>query len=317
LLNKQFEELSNPTVIINDWSKTVSIPFTESNNRLFGYIYKPEKVIITDGSPDAYKNMYMYFDPTKKLDFKLVYNSMVLMTGYAKMNQIKQYDGTGKYEVTLFGQLGKIFQELNKITFNVNDENSEYIIDGTQYVDSTINKDLVVSSWTSNGQSTYSLANSSIIDIIGFAPNNSYYEEFDPKSFQHDTAEAKTFTDVLKDRWDDGDGGYVTGVEPETAIPDGLLPRDIGEFRSYYQTPFIYWNKLWQIFQKKAETLTGYTWELDSDWFNTSNPYYSKLVYMLKPFDVKNGTSLENHYTKWGRDANNRSLGKSTTPGQP
>ena len=34
LLNKQFEELDNPTVICNDWSKTVSIPFTEKNNTL-------------------------------------------------------------------------------------------------------------------------------------------------------------------------------------------------------------------------------------------------------------------------------------------
>lgn len=28
LLNKQFEDITNPTVIINDWSKTVEIPST-------------------------------------------------------------------------------------------------------------------------------------------------------------------------------------------------------------------------------------------------------------------------------------------------
>ena len=311
-LTTQFENLSNPTDIINTWSKTVSIPFTQKNNQLFGFIYNPERLTVEGGT------IGIYFNPLKKLDFRLEWNNAVLITGYAKMNEIKQSNGNGTYEISLFGVLGKVFQELQKITFNVNDENSNYIIDGTRYVDSTINKSLVVSSWNSTGQATYDLDNSTITDIIGFAPNNSYYDEFDCKSFQYDTAAANTFTDTLAHKWDDGNGNYVTGIEPETAIPNGMLPRDIGEFRSYYQLPYIYWNKLWQIVQKKAETLTGYQWDLDSDWFNTSNPYYSKLVFMLKPFNVKNGTSLENHYTKWGKSAAlDRSLGRSTTPGLP
>lgn len=314
-ITKQFDNLTNPTSIINDWSKTVSIPFTHKNDAIFGYIYNVDKQIVQDNGNNVVAGIY--FNPLKKLDMRLQWGNDVLMVGYAKMNNVKQIAGKGTYEITLFGQLGKIFQDLSKITFNANDENSDYIIDGSQYVDSTINKALVVSSWNSNGQSTYALSGSTITDIIGFAPNNSYYEEFDSKSFQSDTAEAKTFAEVLKTKWDNGNGGYVTGVEPDTAIPNGMLPRDIGEFRSYYQTPFIYWNKLWQIFQKKAESLTGYQWELDDTWFTSSNPYYSKLVYMLKPFNVKNGTSLENHYTKWGYDATQRSLGRSTTPNSP
>ena len=313
-ITKQFEDLSNPTDIINDWSKTVSIPFTAHNNEIFGHIYNPDRLIVV-GTSDTLTGIY--FDPLKKLDMRLQDGDNVLMIGYAKMNEIKQTNGKGTYEITLFGQLGKVFQELQKITFNINDENSEYIIDGGQYVDSVINKSLVASSWKSNGQSTYILEASNITDIIGFAPNNSYYEEFDSKSVQTTATTAKTFTEILKTKWDNGNDGYVTGVDPDTAIPNGMLPRDIGEFRSYYQTPFIYWNKLWQIFQKKAESLTGYKWELDTEWFSSNNPYYSKLIYMLKPFNVKNGTSLENHYTKWGRDANNRSLGRSTVPGSP
>lgn len=450
-ITKQFDDLSNPTSIINDWSKTVSIPFSVNNNEVFGYIYNPNRVISTyqsfnflsnypssikkwggvddggdyvndvlvdgqivcdynvqylqvgllktnwtytqtnkyygDRGTGSFAFMYdrdnchrfefslrdpqssanngevyfiqwelynqdlregdryvvnfsyeqengvyriydfsltreeplvgIYFDPLKKLDFRLEWNNDIVMTGYAKMNQVKQVSGKGTYEITLFGKLGKIFQDLSKVTFNINNEDANYVIDGSKYVDATINKSLVVSSWNSNGQSTYSLEDSTITDIIGFAPNNTYYEEFDSGSFQNDASEAKTFTDVLKIKWDNGKNGYVTGVDPETAIPDGLLPRDIGEFRSYYQTPFIYWNKLWQIFQKKAEILTGYEWDMDSDWFNPNNPYWSKLVYMLKPFNVKNGTSLENHYTKWGYNAAQCSLGLSTTPGVP
>ena len=38
-ITKQFEDITNPTTIINDWSKTVEIPFTNRNNKIFGHIY--------------------------------------------------------------------------------------------------------------------------------------------------------------------------------------------------------------------------------------------------------------------------------------
>ena len=151
LLNKQFEDLSNPTEIINDWSKTVEIPFTEANNRIFGYIYNPSRVIVSDGSETGYKRMNIYFDPTKKLNFRLVYNSFVLMEGYAKMNDVKIVANKGTYNITLYGTLGKVFYEMKKITFDLNSENTDYIINGSQYVNEYINKDLVYSSWTSSG----------------------------------------------------------------------------------------------------------------------------------------------------------------------
>lgn len=316
-ITKQFEDVTNPTVILNDWSKTVNIPICTKNNKIFGHIYNPHKAIVASSNPNQ-KLTGIYFDPTKKLSFRLDYGSTVVMVGYAKMNSVTRQGGKGTYNITLNGELGKIFQELNKITFDSNSEESDYIIDGSKYIDTTINKTLVKSSWTSTGQTHTTLSGATITDIIGFAPNNSYYEEFDPKSFQNSASSAMPFTEVLKTKWDNGNGGYVTGIDPETAIPDGLLPRDIGEFRSYYQTPYIYWNKLWQIVQNKSESITGYTWELDKSWFTTTNPYWYNLVYMLKPFNVKDGTSIENHYTKWGSDSGaERSLGRSTTPGSP
>ena len=85
-ITKQFEDLSNPTNIINDWSKTVSIPFTATNNEIFGHIYNPDRLIVV-GTSDTLTGIY--FDPLKKLDMRLQYGDNVLMTGYAKMNEIK------------------------------------------------------------------------------------------------------------------------------------------------------------------------------------------------------------------------------------
>ena len=36
-ITKQFDDLSNPTTIINDWSKTVEIPFSLKNNHIYTF----------------------------------------------------------------------------------------------------------------------------------------------------------------------------------------------------------------------------------------------------------------------------------------
>ena len=302
-ITKQFEDLTNPTAIINTWSKTVSIPFTQKNNELFGHIYNPDKIIVEGNGLEG-----VYFNPLLKMDFRLEWDKAVLMVGYAKMNEVKQKDGTGTYEITLFGELGKVFQEMQKITYDKSSPLTDYIIAGENYVDEVINKELILSSWTSNGQSTEILYPKwyfppgsttpiqhpayKLTDIIGFAPNNSFCNEFDYKTFQTDAVRSKSFKDVLGTGFTED-----TGIEPDTAIPDGLLPREIGEYRSYQQLPFIYWNKFFKIFQEKAEEVTGYQFEYDNEWFNRLNPYWYNLVYMLKPFDAESGELYTNNYT--------------------
>ena len=309
-ITKQFEDLSNPTNIINDWSKTVSIPFTATNNAIFGHIYNPDRLIVV-GSSDTLTGIY--FDPLKKLDMRLQDGDNVLMTGYAKMNEIKQSKGKGTYEITLFGQLGKVLQEMSKITFNTTTNDTKYLIDGSKYLEEYINKELVYNSWKSTGQKQYSLQEKwyyimnpqtgevvkkpnlayKVTDIIGFAPNNSFDNGFDYKTFQTKSAKFETFTSVLENT----NFEEITGASPENAIPNGLLPREIGEYRSYLQIPFIYWNKFFQMFNIKAKEITGYTIELDESWFNNSNPYYYNLVMMAaRPYDNQSDDVYTNGY---------------------
>ena len=199
-ITKQFEDLSNPTNIINNWRKTVSIPFTASNNAIFGHIYNPDRLIVV-GPPDILTGIH--FDPLKKLDMRLQDGDNVLMTGYAKMNEIKQSKGKGTYELTLFGQLGKVLQEMSKITFDTTTIDTKYLIDGSQYLEEYINKELVYNSWNSTGQTQSNLQEKwiysinietgeieklnnpayHVTDIIGFVPNNAFDNGFDYKTF--------------------------------------------------------------------------------------------------------------------------------------
>lgn len=304
-ITKQFEDLSNPTTIINDWSKTISIPFTARNNAIFGHIYNPDRLTVS-GTSDTLTGIY--FDPYKKLDMRLQWGDDVLMVGYAKMNEVKQNNGKGTYEITLFGELGKVFQEMKKITFDTTTDDTDYLIHGEDYVNNIINKELIYDSWTHSGQTDNILrkcndVDYNVHDIIGFAPNNSFSENFNYDTFQSSTTQSSQFTDVLGDTFK-----QATGIDPETAIPNGLLPREIGEYRSYLQLPYIYWNKLFQIFKEKSEEVTGYSFDLDNSWFNNNNPYWYNLVYMLNSFVYGQEQKETNRYelvfknnnTRWG-----------------
>ena len=133
---------------------------------------------------------------------------------------------------------------MSKITFDRATDSSAYIIDGSQYLDEVIDSSLIYNSWTSSGQQQITLYPRKLVvpggstvnhpayrvtDIIGFAPNNAFDNGFDYKSFQSVTSKIETFTSVLENN------GFedITGVAPDNAIPNGLLPREIGEYRSY------------------------------------------------------------------------------------
>ena len=307
-INKQFEDITSPADIKNDWSKTVQIPFTQSNNKLFGELFKADRMIVEGDS----SLMGIYFDPYKKVDFRLQWGDAILMQGYAKnIDVVKSANGEGHYNITLNGELGKVFQEMKKITFDSTNEDKKYLIDGGEWIEETINKELIYKLWTNEANTTINLQPKynkiinpntgqiiktnnplyKVQDILGFAPNNSFNNDFDYKTFQYDNYSSKKFSDELNEKTTNiykATYEEVTGVAADTVIGDGLMPREIGEYRSYLQLPYIYFNKLFQIFMKKTKEITGYDTELDEDWFDISNPYWGQLVYMLKQLNTKN-----------------------------
>jgi len=146
-INKQFEDINNPTSIINDYSKTIKIPFSQHNNAVFGKIFSPDRLIL--GGQQSVTGIS--FDPYKKLDFRLEWNEDVLMQGYAKLLNIIMENGKGHYEISLNGELGKLFQEFKKITFVYAADSSNYWIDYHDIFEETMDKDLIYTSWNTAG----------------------------------------------------------------------------------------------------------------------------------------------------------------------
>ena len=269
-LTKTFENLENPTKIINDYSKTVQIPHTQKNDRLFGFLFNPDR--LTAKESDTLTGIY--FDPYQKISMRLEYNDSVLLTGYLKVLSV---DSKG-YNCSLNGELGKVFQDI---------KNQEY--DFGKYLNGIISKELIKECWESTSNDTTLRTindnNYKVSNVIGFFPNNALNSNFDYKSvevFKNNKYQEDTFSNILTDRY--ADFKTDTGVSTDTAIGDGLTPIGYGEFRSWLQQPFIYFNQLFQIFQSQSEETTGYNFDLDSSWFNNNNPYWSKLAITCKGF---------------------------------
>ena len=286
-INKCWNDLTNPTTIINDWSKTVEIPFSLKNNQIFGHIYDPHRVILAG---DSTLTTGIYFDPTKKLDFQLVYNSQTIMTGYAKMISVKQNNGNGVYEIVLSGQLGKLFQEMNKITLDNSQSDSEYYINGRDYFEAQMSAQLIKDCW--DDPEGNSATNPS--KYIGFAPCEVTQEDdIDYTVYQNNSNEIQKLSDVLETR----DFTNKAGIPAEKVIEKGMSPRGIGEFRSYKQIPYIHFNRLFEIFSNKVQQITGYTVHLDEDFKNANEQTnFGKLKFMLKRFDAKNTADYNNQY---------------------
>lgn len=157
-ITKEFSTLENPTLIVNDYTKEINVPFTVRNNNLFGKIFIPDSIRL-DGD---YTQMFEYFNPNKKMNFSLRYNGEELFTGYVKMTSIVKENNFGHYTIQLNGELGKVFQEMKKITFDktlyeTTEDIEKYYIDGYEYLDAVINRATVIDSFE-NAQDDYVLS---------------------------------------------------------------------------------------------------------------------------------------------------------------
>ena len=311
-LNKSFENLWNPTDIIVEYSKSINIPATKSNNRLMANAYRIDRqFIINEDNP----NIGMFLDPLKRIPMKLVYNGTILLDGYAKYTSATVSSKETYYTFNLYGALGDIFQTMmdcvvdeNKLTEEQKSESDggkKYVIEcpWEKYI---INKDFVKNSWDKDDPSLDLYIDPH--DYIGMAPAyRGLYEDFESTSIYISTMDAgpenpnvTSVEDYLKKRWKTNliNGGYTTenaqsrvdALDFNVILPNGLSEHNMRQFRSYEQKPYIYIHGLFHLFRRKCRDLTGYTINLDPNWFNVNNPYYSRLCYMLDYLSVKGNT---------------------------
>lgn len=289
----QRTDYTNPTVIKNSYTKTVTIEGTPENNKVFNSIYNLER---TQGINDG-----VYFNPSKRVPFELYENGDILEQGYAKLDKVNRKGYKIEYEITLYGGLGDFFYGLSyleqegaengkKLTLgdlHFKDENGDEID-----IDFTINKKAVSDAWDNLGRHNWV---DNKWDVVNFAP---CYNGL-PKNFDSDKVLIEPVgtenTDMRKI-----EGTTVTNVKgfPKTNGSYGLyrgfalgqLKRQLTEWemrelRSYLQRPVMSVKGLFN----GIENATKYKLDLDKDFFRYDNPYWNDAWFTLPML-----TNLEN-----------------------
>ena len=317
-LNKTFSNLNNPTDIIAEYSKSINIPMSAKNNRIFANAYRLDRAIVGGGS----ENLGLYLDPTKRIPMTLMYNGTLIMKGYAKYVSATYSLSNKYYTINIIGDLGSVFQEMMNIVTRkdlLGDRDEKYLIKATEvwsgadYSDYRVDWDTVQHSWLYDDPLCWDEKDSDryiLYDVMGFAPSHQgLYSDFDSKKIQIDSSNLKEISKHLEEKWATKlPLEQVEKLGASDAVGDGLKDYQMNEFRSYKQKPYIYINQLFKIFSRKCKTITGYEWDLDRSWFNVNNPYWSRLCYMFDYLDKADPSDKDTVPEKFASSASTKTV---------
>ena len=293
LLQKTRTDYTNPTILKNSFTKTVSLPGTDSNNKLFNQIWKLDRT--------QWKGA---FNPSYRAPFLLLENGSLVECGYVKLDNIK-ISKTITYDCTFYGELGNILYSLTYRTDAESEETIPLTLGDLIYekdLKFDINKDVVLSAW--NRLDNLDSGTASIYDTINFAvcyDGIPEAENFDPKKILTSIKDANGvrkasvfWDDVDYDSVDFPTGktvdgkyyGYLnlkqTRSDPEgdfilAELKNDITPLEARDFRSYLNRPILRVKKVFEAIRRYMTANLG--WDLDlTDPFFDSEEYKSQWI---------------------------------------
>lgn len=277
LFNYTMEDLSNPTVVKNSFSQSISLKGTPNNNKIFGNIYRTDRVTQYGGSYTG-----VHFDPTRKTPFVL-FNEMneILEEGYVKLDKVTKNGNKIEYNVSLFGGLGSFFYGLGSL-----EDGSKRTLadleyfghDGTRVTSFNVQPDVfytIKDAWKHlSGNSSYS----NFWNIINFAPTyNGIPDKFDASKALFFSREKSGFMNLETQKVIDG---VTYGIKSNASTRMIVFENphsewEIRDLRWYLQRPVLSIPSFISAICDKQNN-GGFDVVLDSSFFNDDNPYYAK-----------------------------------------
>ena len=259
LYTYQMDELTNPTVVKNSFSKTITVKGTKSNNHLFGHYWNVERLQL--GGDDNVSNIY--FNASKKMNFQLFVDTELYESGYVKLDEIRRIGKDYEYDITLYGGLGDFFYNLS-----INDDGNQKKLSDLNFnedIDFTINLNTVKEAWKSLKDN-----NEDKWQLINFMPAyNGLPEDFDNKKMVIDTSS----TNLKKQKTEDNKTYTTKNGWTLAELPEEMSEWETRDLRSYNQRPCI---RMKEIINAccQPENNGGYEVQLDEDFFNQDNAYW-------------------------------------------
>jgi len=104
------DDVKNLDTKSTSFSKTIVLPATSRNNKLFGNIFEFGNSNFSSNQPA--KNVYYDFNASKSAKARLEVNGLTIMKGVMRLLQIVINGENMEYEIALFGELGGFFSSL-------------------------------------------------------------------------------------------------------------------------------------------------------------------------------------------------------------
>lgn len=289
LFNYTMEDLTNPTIVKNSYSHQITIKGTPNNNRLFGDIFRLDRVVTYNGG-----TLGTDFNPSQKTPF-VIYNEMneILESGYCKLDSVTRKKGEIEYQVSLFGGLGSFLYSLaydaegNKRSL----ASLDYL--GTDNTDTeldfTINADSVAEAWNID---PWEGDIDSIWKVINFAPA---YNGIPEGKFDADKALVVPSQVGLQDEITEGTGAEAVtyGLKNGYAMVKLSQKYDewsVKDLRSYLQRPVFSMRAFLQAVKKPMNN-GGYVVNMPFLEKSDFNPYGR--LWMTLPLIPSIGTTKQ------------------------
>lgn len=294
LFNYTMEDLSNPTIVKNSFSKQITLKGTPANNEVFGNLYRADRRTIFG---DGYTGVA--FDPLRKTPFT-IYNEMneIIESGYVKVDSVDKVSGGYEYKVTLYGGLGSFFYGLtydsdgNKrdlSTFKFKHHDGSVKVIQSKKVTTSVLQDAW--SYLENGSSYWESNPSAMWDILNFAPcYNGLPEDFDAdkvlvKGLYAQFAVATTIDGA---NYTEKTGCTTSLVKLAKAHTEW----EVKNIRPYLQRPVLSVEAFIQGVCLSANN-NGYKVELDEEFFSSTNPIYQRGWITMPMIPVANRNSSD------------------------
>lgn len=288
LFSHTLEDRTNPTIVKNSFSKTLELPGTDNNNKVFGTFFRNDRNLLYGTS-----DWGAYFDPSKRVPFAIYENGDLVQDGYCKLDKVKRTNEQILYYVSLFGGLGEFFYNLTYRSDGVEKKLSD--LDFGQDLSFQINKDTINSAWNTLGTTTENKW-----QTINFAPvYNGIPDDFSADKVLINTAGSSLFnTEKTVDQTTYGTrDGYMAGE-----LDKSYDEWQIRDLRSYLQRPVLRVKSLLQAcfnpINNRMDTNSGYTVDLDSDFFNETNPYWEDAWISLPMLNTDNEAEIVSEPSK-------------------
>lgn len=261
-LNDTIQNIHNPVKLNTEYSKTISFPLTAKNREIIQHYSRLDSLVTTS------------FDPTKSIPTRIEVNGNTVFEGHFAATK---FDMTrNRLEGNFYSVTNTWINKLKRLTW---DDLPNCLPD-----DFEINKNTVFESWKAipqNRSINFNLPGDTRhyhwTDWIGFAPTlTGELNDFSCDAMLKSNAGAETFHP-----WEVY-GFTGAGLDIVKTIIPKPTERQMLQFRSYYQKPYIYVDNLFRLIEYYCninDDLPYMQW--DEDWTVETNANWRNLIYFL------------------------------------